>query len=137
MQSMSDCVAIPGYFDEVPPPQAEKPARPKEWVSSAAALAWGDSKQGAVFVFVENYFEEFAAREAAMKKCTGKGWDNCEIAQSVTNGVIVVARQSDGNLRIRAGDDADRLIGELMANCAKDAIQCKVEKVVDGLPIFM
>ena len=111
--------------------------RPKEWISYAAAVAWGDSKKGAVFIVAEKYFDEQAARARVMEKCTAKGWKNCAIAEAITNGVIVVGRQSDGNLRTRWGATASQTIPEMMESCAKKSVRCKVEKVVDGTPEFM
>lgn len=127
------------YCDELDPDPdqgSNTPQGSRQWLSYSAAVAWGEGKHGVSFVFVEKYFEEEAARDRALSLCNDKGWKYCEVADSVTNGVIVVGRQNDGNLRTQRGATASETIAALTQACAQLSVRCKVERVVDGLPEF-
>lgn len=115
---------------------ATVPAGSGQWLSYSAAVAWGEGKQGISFVFVEKYFDEDAARARALSLCSAKRWKSCAIADSITDGVIVVGRQSDGKLRVQSGATAPDTVAIMMQICAEKSVRCKVEKIVDGKAEF-
>ena len=103
-----------------------------QWQIFAAAVAWGDSKKGSEFTGVGKYFDEMAAREAALDKCRAKGWSNCTIATSILNGVILVAQDTKGNLRTRRDVSEQEARAALAENCRKSGVSCRVLATFDG-----
>lgn len=122
------------YCSDLPPPPRQRPAQTARWHDSAAAVAWGDGPKGDVFIGVERYVDEQMAADAALAKCTAKGWRNCSLAGSITNGVIAVGADSQGRLRLRIAADMTDAKSGLLAKCAEAGLKCKVLKVYDGRP---
>lgn len=121
------------YGEEEVESDGSSVAPPPAWHSFAAAVAWADSSEGIRFIGVEKYFEIGAAREQVIRKCQAqKGWTNCEVASSVTNGVIIIARESNGSLRARIDGDQEACLRGLHAKCRSDGVTCKVEAIYDG-----
>jgi hypothetical protein len=118
------------------PEQAPQPVVPAEWQSFATAVAWGDSENGARFIGVEKQFDEYGAREAVLKKCEAQGWRNCVVATSITNGVIVVARDSQRSLRTRVDSTEIEARDAMLAKCETDGVSCKILAVFDGTPEY-
>lgn len=137
VESPSDCVAIPNYYDS-DQPQAPRPqALPPQWYPFAAAVAWADSDNGSQYIGVQKYLDEPFAREAALEKCREqKGWRNCEIATSITNGVIVIARDENRSLRTRLDASEKEARTALLKKCEVDGVTCKILKIYDGRPEY-
>ena len=115
-----------------PPSARPKHAPQPQWQEFAAAVAWGDSKKGSEFTGVGKYFDEVAAREAALGKCRAKGWANCTIATSILNGVILVAQDTKGNLRTRRDVSEQEARAALAESCRKSGVSCRVLATFDG-----
>lgn len=123
------CAPAPEPLPSFAPP---KLTPQPQWQEFAAAVAWGDSKKGSKFTGVGKYFDEMAAREAAMNKCRAKGWSNCAIATSILNGVILVAQDTNGNLRTRRDVSEQEARAALAENCRKAGVSCRVLATFDG-----
>jgi hypothetical protein len=133
VESQADCVAIPNYdATETSPQPAPPPATPPQWQDFAAAVAWADSDTGNKFVGVSKHFDEQSARETVLEKCRAKGWENCTVATSVVNGVIVIARDSDRNLRTRVAATESEARAGIKAKCQEAGVTCEVLGVFDG-----
>lgn len=127
------------YCDQLPPPAPTRPdplpAHPPSWNSFAAAVVWADSDKGDQFVGISKYFDEQAATDRLMQQCRGKaGWRNCEIALSVTDGVIAVGRDGSGKLRVRRSTTRHDAKEGLLAKCRDEGMQCTIEAIFDGTP---
>jgi hypothetical protein len=116
--------------ESTPSPQ---PVPPPQWQSFAAAVAWGDSNTGDAFIGVGKYLDEQLAREKVLEKCNAKGWANCAVAISITNGVVAVARDSERKLRVRSDVSVDAARSNIVAKCEADGVSCEVLAVYDGL----
>jgi Domain of unknown function (DUF4189) len=112
-----------------PSPQ---PELPPQWQNFSAAVAWGDIDDSDGFVGVEKYFDEQMAREQAMAKCQAKGWANCVVASSTTNGVIIVARDSKQKLRLRIDRSTRDARKNIAEKCESDGVKCNILAVYDG-----
>lgn len=125
------------YCSSLPPaPSQNPPSHPKEWHDSAAALAWGDGPKGDDYVGVELYLDEQMAREAALSKCQAKGLANCQVATSITNGVIAIGIDANGQLRARTGWTKAEAKQGLLEKCARDGVKCKVLKLFNGQALY-
>jgi hypothetical protein len=111
------------------PPEPELPA---QWVNFAAAVAWADSDMGSQFVGVAKQIDEQMARDTVLQKCRDAGWENCSVATSVTNGVIVVARDANRALRTRIAATEREARDGLKAKCREAEVSCQILAVFDG-----
>ena len=118
---------------QVPQPESVSPA---QWHDMAAAIAWADSDKGSQFIGVEKYVREAFARERALEKCREKGWENCEVAASVTNGVIAIARDNNRSLRTSIGATKEDARERLRQQCDKAGVSCKILAAFDGSPDY-
>lgn len=119
-------------YCSAPPAAPVQPAQPRQWQDGATAVAWGDGPEGDVFIGVEHYLDEGMARDAALQKCQAKGWANCSIALSITNGAIAIGIDSHKRLRARTDLSPAQARQSLLAKCRADGETCKVLKVFDG-----
>lgn len=132
---MADCVALPDYgADELE--QRSEPETSPEWREFAAAVAWGDSDDGSQFIGVSKYISAQSAGETVLRRCRANGWRNCEVTAVVTNGVIVVARDSAGNLRTRTDGSEKEARARLNDKCRSSGVTCTILRVYDGSPEF-
>lgn len=125
------------YCGDLPPPapprSGDQPPQPGAWMGFAAAVVWADSAQGDQFIGISKYFDEEAATERLMAKCRStKGWSNCAVAMSVTNGVIAVGRDSAGRLRVRSSASRKDAEDGLLAKCRTEGERCKIVATFDG-----
>lgn len=136
MLSPGDCVPMP---DSLAPPESydSRPAPRGSWVSTSAAVAWGYNKKGPAFVFVDLQLDEADAEEAVMGKCAKQGLENCAIAASITNGIIVVYRDENDQTSVQTGDYLDDTVSTVHQKCAREAHTCTILKIVDSSAFFM
>lgn len=120
---------IPYCAEQVPP---ARPSQPRQSSSLAAAVAWGYGPEGEVFIGVEHYLDEGLARDVAMRKCVAKGWRSCEIADSITNGMIAIGITPKGQLASGVAATPGEAKASLRRNCAKAGTSCKILKIFDG-----
>jgi hypothetical protein len=116
----------------VEPSAQPEPELPAQWMDFAAAVAWADSDKGSQFVGVAKQIDEQMAREAVLRKCRDAGWENCSVATSVTNGVILVARDANGVLRTRVAATEREARDGVYAKCREADVTCKILAVFDG-----
>jgi Domain of unknown function (DUF4189) len=81
---------------------------------------------------LSHHFDEQSARETVLEKCQARGWENCAVATSVINGFIVIARDSDSNLRTRAAATEREARDAIKAKCKEAAVTCEILAVFDG-----
>jgi hypothetical protein len=100
---------------------------------------WADSNEGSKYLAIEKFpivdevIDLELAKQTALEKCRGrKGWENCEIASSIVNGVVAIARDNRRALRTRFASDPDQARAGLRAKCKSDRVECVIEKIVDG-----
>lgn len=141
IQSLNDCLPIPGYADAPEAARAPPPLAP-QWFSTSSAVAFGNRKPGAAFAtdfvyFKFSFSDEADVRKLAVEKCVEQGLSNCALAGSITNGFIVVYSDREGRIAAHGGADRQQVIDEIHARCAADNRVCKVRKVIDSLPIRM
>jgi Domain of unknown function (DUF4189) len=114
------------------PPTPLPPEAPPQWMDFAAAVVWADSDKGSQFVGVEKRIDEQSARDAALQKCQKAGWENCEVATSIINGVIAIGRDNNGSLRTRTAATREEARAGLLAKCRETELTCKILAVFDG-----
>jgi hypothetical protein len=126
------------YCSEIAPPPPvsgpRPPRRPAQWNDQAAAVAWGDTETSDDFVGVSKYEDEWIAREIVLDKCRERGLTDCVVAKTITNGVILVARDSNGRLRLRTDANEKEARVNLAQKCKEAGTTCKVLAVFDGRP---
>lgn len=127
---------IPWCSQPLAPAPQPQPAAPAQWHDMAAAIAWADSDKGSQFVGVEKHVREAFARDLVLKKCREKGWENCEIAVSVTNGVIAIARDNNRSLRTSVGPTEEDARDRVRMQCETARVSCKILAVFDGSPEY-
>lgn len=98
----------------------------------AAAIAWADSDTGSKFVGVSKIIDQAIAQDMALSRCRKQGWENCEIAIAVTNGVLAIARDNNRALRVSYGATDKEAKDVLLQKCAAAGVTCTVLATSDG-----
>lgn len=120
------------WCSQSPDPQPTEPPAPAQCQDMAAAIAWADSDTGNKFVGVSKIIDEAIAQDMALSRCRKQGWENCEIAISVVNGVLAIARDNNRALRVSYGATEQEARQMLLRKCAAAGVTCTVLATFDG-----
>lgn len=120
------------WCSQDPEPQPAEPLAPAQWQDMAAAIAWADSDTGSKFVGVSKIIDQAIAQDLALSRCHKQGWENCEIAIAVTNGVLAIARDNNRALRVSYGATEREARHVLLEKCAAARVTCSVLATFDG-----
>lgn len=120
------------WCSQSPDPQPAEPVAPAQWQDMAAAIAWADSDTGSKFVGVSKIIDQAIAQDMALSRCRKQGWENCEIAIAVTNGVLAIARDNNRALRVSYGATDNEAKDVLLQKCAAARVTCTVLATFDG-----